>query len=190
MAGTVAVAMEDTGADTGGTGRAEEAGLATVAVAMEDTVGAAMEDTGVAATAVTVAATVDIAMAAVDMGTASTLATEATVATVMAAVTGTGMAVEDTTAVVITAMGTAIGAVADTTVARTGVVQYSALDLAMSDQGRFATTRTGIRYRVMYIHRMGTEVAGQGRQPHVLLVTEGVDWIDTSGAADREPHCK
>jgi hypothetical protein len=170
------------------TARAEEVGSATAVAAMEDTVGAA--------TAVTAAATVDtvaevtagIVMGAVDMDIAF-LAEEATVMAI-AADMGMDTVGEDTTAVVITDMATATGAVADTTAGHTGAVQYSALDSAMFGQGRFAMTRTDIRFRVMCIHRMGIEVAGPGRPRPRLFVTEGVDWIDTSGTAGREPHCK
>jgi hypothetical protein len=106
--------------------------------------------------AVTVAeAMADIAMVAVDMDMAF-LAEEAT-ATAMAVGTGTDTAGEDTTVAIITDMATGIGAVADTTAAHTGAVRYSALDSAMFDHGRFATTRTGIRYRVTRTHRMGIE---------------------------------
>jgi hypothetical protein len=147
------------------TARAEEVGSATAVVAMEDTVGVATVVMVAEATAVTVMAgtaevTADMAMEA-DMGTASTLATEAMAVTAIAADTGMDTAGEDTMAVVITGMGTAIGAVADITAAHTGAVQYSALDSATSRQGRFATTRMGIRYRVTCIHRMCIEVAGR-----------------------------
>jgi hypothetical protein len=108
-----------------------------------------------AATAVTVADMADMATVA-DMDIASTPAAEATEGMVTAVDTGTDTAGEDTTAVVITGTIAGTGVAVVIMEAPTGAVRYSALDSAMFDQGRFAMTRTGIRYRVTCRHTVRT----------------------------------
>jgi hypothetical protein len=133
----------------------------TVVAATADMVAAAMADMVAAATADTVAAVTADTVAAVTAGgmdMASTLATEAMVVTAMAADTGMDTAGEDITAVVITDIIAATGAVAVTTAAHIGAVRSSALDSVMFRDDRFATTRTGIRYRATCRHMTRTGI--------------------------------
>jgi hypothetical protein len=196
--------------------RAEEVGSATAAEATAVTVMAVATATPAAEATEGMVGAVDMGMAlapavevtvvtvmAVDIDRASTRAEEAT-ATAMAVDTGVDTAGGDTTAVVTTDMITATGAVAATTAAHTGAVRYSALGSAMFHRDRFVTTPTAIRYRVTCRHTAPTriEIAGPGgpartrasappmTRASALLIPQGVDWIDASGAASGEPDCE
>jgi len=155
----VAEAMADTVA---------EATADTVAEATADMVAEAMGDTVAAVMADTVAAAMADTATAEGMDIASALAMEAMAVTAMAGDT----AGEDIPAVVITDMIAAIGAVAATTEAHIGAARYSALGSVMFREGRFATTRTGIRYRATCRHMTPTGIEWPDRDVRPTHIEE------------------